>query len=308
MAHGVSYRRQWVLTPLVLLSFAVLCAALVGLAGLALFVGRWLPNDGEVVFVQRSPEKGDLYALDLQRHLIVNLTRSPERDLDPAWSPDGSRLAFVSYRGSPFPVIYLMDADGRNVRRVSGAGSTSPAWSPDGAKLAFVVEGHIYMMNADGGQTEQLTFQFLTHHSPVWSPDGREIAFVSWRNATAGMYALDLQTRAVRRLSYVGGSPDWGGSVAGGQIVFEHTRGSYTNLYVLAGDAAAPAQALTDSRHNIDPAWSPDNAQIAYVTLREDGSSTLCLMALLPGESPSVGTSRCSFADKAMISQPSWRP
>lgn len=299
-------RLELVLSWLMVRAVWLLVAVAIGLVGVALFFGKLLPNGGELVFVQRSPEKGDIYALDMQRRLIVNLTRNPERDLDPAWSPDGSRLAFVSYRGSPFPVIYLMDADGRNVRRVSGAGSTSPAWSPDGEKLAFVVEGHIYMMDADGGQIEQLTFQFLTHHSPVWSPDGREIAFVSWRNATAGMYALDLQTRAVRRLSYVGGSPDWGG-VAGGQIVFEHTRGSYTNLYILAGDTAAPAQALTDSRHNIDPAWSPDNAQIAYVTLREDGSSTLCLL-LPPGENLTFGTSHCLFADKAMISQPSWRP
>jgi Tol biopolymer transport system component len=96
----------------------------------------------------------------------------------PAWSPDGTRLAFVGDSG-----IYLMNADGSGVLHVI-AGGTEPAWSPDGRRIAFVMNSQIAVVNVDGSG-----FAFLSakpadfvdgpgDFSPAWSPDGSKIAFV----------------------------------------------------------------------------------------------------------------------------------
>ena len=86
---------------------------------------------------------------------MTRLTNHSARDFAPAWSPDGTRIAFTSYRDGNHE-IYVMDADGRNVIRLTNNSGWSPAWSPDGARIAFVSLGEgifdfgIYVMNADG--------------------------------------------------------------------------------------------------------------------------------------------------------------
>src|SRR6266516_3823951 len=131
---------------------------------------------------------GDIYVINSNGTGLTRLTTDPAYDASPAWSPDGSKIAFVSYRDGP-AAIYVMNADGTNpVALTNHAGSDEqPAWSPDGRKIAFASnrDGHyeIYLMNADGTGVTRLTAG-PDHYSagPRWSPDGRRIAF------TAGYY------------------------------------------------------------------------------------------------------------------------
>ena len=89
-----------------------------------------------------------------------NLTNHPAYDYYPDWSPDGTKIAFVSDRNGDRTQIYVMDADGKNVIRLTdGPGQKyDPDWSPDGRKIAFSVHGwdlHIAVMDADGGNREE---------------------------------------------------------------------------------------------------------------------------------------------------------
>src|SRR5437660_11237850 len=114
-------------------------------------------------------------------------------DRYPRWSPTSERIAFVSDRDAK-PEIYIIDADGKNVRRLTtsppGVSSTAPAWSPDGRLIAFVFglasDTHIFVMNADG--TGQRLLVSGRSSGPAWSPDGRKIAFLS--DETSGVSVI----------------------------------------------------------------------------------------------------------------------
>lgn len=134
-----------------------------------------------------------VYTLDEGRNLEivaaangaqVELSRSASDDFDPAWSKDGTRLAFVSNRGGDYD-IYVMDADGNNVRQVTDAPGldTNPTWSPDGKQITYVHETsaslEIFTISAEGGTPLQLTNNDVVDIQPDWSPDGQSIAFTS---------------------------------------------------------------------------------------------------------------------------------
>ena len=116
----------------------------------------------------------------------TRLTLDPASDVDPAWSPDGTKIAFQSDRDG-HAEIYVMNADGSNAVRLTNdaAYDAEPAWSPDGTKIAFTSERtgnlEIFVMNADGSGVTQLTSagNGERHSHPAWYPDGRKIAFVA---------------------------------------------------------------------------------------------------------------------------------
>src|SRR5437764_229356 len=114
---------------------------------------------------------------------VKDLTDGKANDGDPAWSPGGRRIAFVSARDGP-PNVYVMDADGKNVVQCSTAenanGNVFPAWSPDGKRIAFgdLVEGVLQVRVCDGdGKNAQTLTSGNTSCFPAWSPDGKKIAF-----------------------------------------------------------------------------------------------------------------------------------
>lgn len=131
---------------------------------------------------------GDGVLLD-QRMLIQD-------GMDPAVSPDGTMIAFVTFRDLDRE-IYVASADGAhpvNLTRHSGQ-DMAPAWSPDGTRIAFASDrGGLFMMNVDGTGLEQLTFEGAdTDRNPAWSPDGDMIAFESTRGGGLEIFTLDFE-------------------------------------------------------------------------------------------------------------------
>jgi TolB protein len=155
----------------------------------------------------------------------TNLTDYPGgNDADPAWSPDGTRIAFVSGRAQHYTDVYVMGADGTGqIRLTESPGLDSgPAWSPDGSRIAFVSEREgalnpeIYVMNADGtGQTNLANNSRFDQH-PTWSPGGSQIAFAS-------------------------------GDLAGNP-----------EIYVMNADGTGQTNLTDNPAFDADPAWSPD--------------------------------------------------
>jgi dipeptidyl aminopeptidase/acylaminoacyl peptidase len=126
--------------------------------------------------------------------------------LDPAWSPDGRRIAFVSqHRGNAD--IYLLDLRTGSRRNLTNSPDMdlSPVWSPDGRQIAFEAmrDGYwgIKVIDLETGTVRDLTGGFITRQSPTWSPDGRQIAFSSNNGRYWDIYVIDLETGETRNLT-----------------------------------------------------------------------------------------------------------
>jgi Tol biopolymer transport system component len=190
----------------------------------------------------------------------------------PAWSPDGSRIAFSSVRRDG---IWVMNADGTSPRRVTTSPSLDlePTWSPDGRRLAFSrnVPGYkteIFVVGVDGKGLRRLTSNRGEDFEPDWAPNGKRIAwsFVASRaNIPSGIFTMNPDGSA-KRIRGQGIAPDW--SPDGRRFVF-----------VLRGELWTEAVGGTDRRRlpvapgaDARPEWSPDGTQIAF--LSSQGSET----------------------------------
>jgi Tol biopolymer transport system component len=158
---------------------------------------------------------------------LVNLTNNKAFDADPVWSPDGKKILFASDRDerSAGYRLYVMDADGRNVKAVTARGVSGgwvfPAWSPDGKRIAFAdnvrAGKEIFVCDLDGGNRKQLSQLGGLNSYAAWSPKGDRIVFQHHAkgNADGVLYSLDVKTGKATLLGkdiacpYEGGRPSW---------------------------------------------------------------------------------------------------
>ena len=181
----------------------------------------------------------------------TNLTNNSAADWEPAWSPDGTRIAFASRRDGNWD-IYVMSADGTGQERLTNnpALDAAPAWSPDGTRIAFhsTRDGNvdnIYVMNADGTGQERLTNNGKSY-GLAWSPDGTRIAFQSDRDGNWQVYVMNADGSGPVRLTNNGdfnGSPAW--SPDGTRIAFRSRRDRNVDIYVMNADGTGQEQRLT---------------------------------------------------------------
>lgn len=172
--------------------------------------------DGKSIFLTISEAgNSDIYQVDLEGNIKRRMTAGPSGALnvEPAPSPDGTKLAFSSDR-SGHPMIWIMNVDGSNVHRVTYAGvyNSSPAWSADGKRIAFAgyEKDHydIFIMDADGTNMQRLTStkkpngKGSSNEDPVFSPDGRHVMFTSDRTGTNQIYIINIDGNNERRITF----------------------------------------------------------------------------------------------------------
>jgi Tol biopolymer transport system component len=196
-------------------------------------------------------------------------------------------IVFTSYpsRHSSNREIYIMDADGQNLQRLTGdpAIDAYPSWSPDGQKIAFSSDrdgnDEIYIMDVFGRDQQNLTNHPGHDVHPSWSPDGQRIAFVSSRDINREIYVMDADGKNLQRLTYtpipplVGSStldryPSW--SPDGQRITFESHRDKNAEIYVMDADGQNQQNLTNHPADDRSPSWSPDGQKIAFESKRDE--------------------------------------
>jgi Tol biopolymer transport system component len=202
------------------------------------------------------------------------------RGAQPAGVVPQGRIAFVAEAGPTGGDIYVMSADGRGVRKLTGEPSGSqplndaPAWSPNGREIAYGKnKSAIVVMGADGSRPREIDHNYCGgEDDPTWSPDGTKIAFVAQNPCAerSGVYVISADGTGARLLVQGGSQPAW--SPDGRRIAF--TRFQTEDLgaiYVINVDGSG-LRRLTNSRRDLGfPSWSPDGRQIAASGGRPEG-------------------------------------
>jgi TolB protein len=227
----------------------------------------------KIIYVEafQKPAKYRLMLSDVDGARPRVLLDSKQPILSPVWSPDGSRVAYVSFE-TERPAIYIQTlSTGRkeqitNFKGLNGA----PAWSPDGQKLAMVLSKddnpEIYTVDLASKTFTRITNQFAIDTEPSWTIDGTGIFFTSDRGVRPQIYKVTLATGVTERVTFDGDynargrvSPD------GKSLVMVNKR---TNVYQIAAQdlKSGNLRILTETNYDESPTIAPNGAMLMYAT------------------------------------------
>ncbi|HXG95752.1 MAG TPA: Ig-like domain-containing protein [Gemmatimonadales bacterium] len=235
----------------------------------------WSPDGRTIAFAGAGTDtttKTEIYGMKVDGSGLTRLTFGTASAWDPDWSPDGSRIAFVSDR-SGTSEIHVMNADGSGVKQLTNIqGALAPAWSPDGRRIAFTLAGNIiYVMNADGSGLSRLSDPNASDHDPAWSPDGAKIVFGTYREGNYSViYSMNADGSGATRLTE-GSQPTWSPNQ---RIAFVQGAGTSSAQLWAINDDGSSLTRLGGSPEGLfgvaRPAWSPVTAQLpAPVTIQK---------------------------------------
>jgi TolB protein len=236
--------------------------------------GTFAGDNGRIAFTMRTEtDDFDVYTMNPDGTGVFRVTTDPGRDINPRWSPDGSRIAISSNRGGEFD-IWVVNADGTgDPVQVSGFGSETvrdsfPSWTADGQSIVFqrAFSAEVWSANADGsGGEAKLGDGFV----PGASARGQKVAFTS--TADLKLLVLNLGDGTTAQVTsgpanQLDAEPNW--SARGNDLVFSRdTTGVQSDLYVVHSDGTGLVR-LTDTSSVAasegSPVWSPDGTRIAF--------------------------------------------
>lgn len=226
-----------------------------------------IPNPEKIAFASDRDGNYEIHVMNADGSNPINLSQNPETDNQPAFSHDGSKIAFVSTRDDANGEIYVMNADGTNPIRLTNnvTDDTKPAFSPDDSKIVFTSgrdgDANIYVMNADGTNPTRLTDDPAFDSDPSFSPDGSKIVFTSDRDGNFGIYVMNADGSNPTRLTNSATvDTDSRFSPDGSKIVFGTNRDGNFELYVMNADGSDPTSVTNNGASDFNPSWGAQPA------------------------------------------------
>lgn len=237
------------------------------------------PDGTRIAFMSNAPGvvvdlpiNFEIYVSRLDGTETLRLTENEAFDADIAWSPDGTRLVFKSYRDGD-DEIYVTNADGTGARNLTESEHSDfqPHWSPSGAEIVFASDragtADLFVMQSDGSGVVQLIDDTSSDASPRWSPDGRLIAFVSDRAGSDDVFVMRRDGSDVRRLT---SSPDadWSPRWSPGGDKLLYISGDFGedrwDLMMVSVDGAEPPQIVVRGVDSGNASWHPDGERVFF--------------------------------------------
>ena len=230
---------------------------------------RISPDNSRVAFASLGRDGWDvrMFSLDLNRFVAFPAGTAGGSNQSPAWSADGSRIAFSSSRTGN-PEIWLADASGGNLHKLTEfkGPNVGPTFNPrTGAQIAWVSGRtglpQIYTMDIDGSNVQRITDGGYAV-SPSWSPNGQLLAF-SWNRkygpgdpGGVDIHVIDIASKNYIQLTHEAGSNDYPCWAPDNRhIVFERTIGHHSQIWSMLADGTEQHQ-LTHAGDNFMPNWS----------------------------------------------------
>lgn len=242
-----------------------------------------------IAYTSKKGDAKEVYVMDYDGMNSRTITANGGINKFPAWSPDNSKLAFITKLPNAARwQLWIQDltGGGRRVIRTPTSYVSSPAFSPDGTRIAFAARSvhssasDVFVAAADGSGMRNLTSDAAIDTAPTWSPTSQQIAFISDRSGTPQVWVMDADGSNLRRLVKEGGhcdSPSW--SPNGRFVVYSwQAPHQYTNDIFVVEVASGKIFQLTSGRaDNESPSWSADSRHIVFQSNRS-GTKQIFIM------------------------------
>ena len=259
-----------------------------------------------IAYVNRQGKYNRLVVADSDGYGEQTVLSTNEPLMSPAWSPDGSHLAYVSFeQGHAAVYVQSLLTNQRRVIANYRGSNSAPAWSPDGRLLAVVLtrdgSSQIYLVQPDGSNLRRFTFSGAIDTEPNFSPDGQYLLFTSDRGGSPQIYRIPVEGGMAERITFDGGnnfSPRY--SPDGKGFVFAHLTGG--RFYTATQDfETKQMQLLTDGGWEKKPSFAPNGKLILFASEAQG-------RGILATVSSDGRVKQRMFPQSGDIREPTWGP